>query len=114
MLLNTWELPYPHGSYVMDGGFTEAALKGGCCNFSNWVSSDFEKLAKTAHESQDPAQVVQLYKEMDRIVVRDEALWVPMFYPKFATLISTRSHGYWVPSTPQEQARFFADYWLSA
>ena len=25
---NEWELPYPHGSYVMDGAFTQAAIDG--------------------------------------------------------------------------------------
>ena len=30
---NEWELPYPHGSYVMDGAFTQAAIDAGCCNF---------------------------------------------------------------------------------
>src|SRR5205823_7603068 len=77
---NTWELPYPHGSYVMDGGFTKAALTGGCCNFSSWVSPGFERLAHAAHVSSSLARIVQLYKQMDRIVVRAEALWVPAFY----------------------------------
>ena len=111
---NTWELPYPHGSYVMDGAFTQAALKGGCCNFSSWVSPAFDKLATAAHRSTDPARIVSLYKQMDRMVIHDQALWVPMFYPKVAMLVSKRVQGYSIPATPQAQVKFFAKYGLAA
>jgi ABC-type transport system substrate-binding protein len=109
---NTWELPYPHGSYVMDGGFTKAALKGGCCNFSSWVNPRFERLAHAAHVATSSSRIVQLYKEMDRIVVHDETLWVPTFYPKVAMFTSKRVRGYAIPVTPQAQVKFFAKYWL--
>src|SRR5262249_32268399 len=98
---NQWELPYPHGSYVMDGGFTRAALKSGCCNFSNFTNSKFDALAQEAHRATSTPQVVRLYKEMDRIVVKDEALWVPLFYPKYAELTSKRVRGVILsPSAP--------------
>jgi oligopeptide transport system substrate-binding protein len=114
IMQNTWELPYPHGSYVMDGGFTQAALKGGCCNFSSWVSPAFEKLAARAHRATSSDRIVALYKEMDRTVVHDEALWVPMFYPKVAMLVSKRVRGYSIPATPSGTVKFFADYALAA
>jgi ABC-type transport system substrate-binding protein len=107
---NEWELPYPHGSYVMDGGFTKAALKSQCCNFSDYISPRFEKLVKQAHITSDPDKLVELYKEMDRIVIKDQALWVPMIYPKIAFLVSSRVEGFTVPSSPTASTHFFDQY----
>jgi ABC-type transport system substrate-binding protein len=109
---NEWPLPYPHGSYVMDGGFTSAAISAGCCNFSNYTDTNFDQLALQAHRTSDTQQIISLYKQMDRIVVKDQALWVPMIYPKRADFVSKRLRGFWVPSTPSADTRFFAKYWL--
>jgi len=110
---NEWPLPYPHGSYVMDGGFTKAALSEGCCNFSDWVSPSFDTLAAEAHRVFDPDQLVTMYKEMDRIVTREQALWVPMDYPADAFLVSEKVRNYTtLPNTPDPGTHFFADYWL--
>jgi peptide/nickel transport system substrate-binding protein/oligopeptide transport system substrate-binding protein len=111
---NQWELPYPHGSYLMDSAFTQAAIDAGCCNFSNYVSDEFEGLVKQAHRSTDPDEVVELYKRMDTIAVKDEALWVPMFYPAYSTLVSARVRGYTIPTSPGPGGKLFAQYWLEA
>lgn len=107
---NQWDLPYPHGSYVMDGAFTEAAIDAGCCNFSNFRSAEFDRLATDAHRTSDLAEQVALYKQMDKIAIQDEALWVPMTYPKWASLVSSRVQGYSIPGTPSPGAAFFAEY----
>ena len=94
----------------MDGAFTQAALKGGCCNFSAWVSPSFDKLAQAAHRTTSREKMIQLYKEMDRIAIHDEALWVPLLYPKRADLISKRVRGYAIPVTPTAIVKRLADY----
>ncbi len=109
---NQWNLPYPHGSYIIDGAFTKAALDAGCCNFSSFISAEFDELAQQAHRETDTAKVVDLYKQMDRIVVKDEALWVPLFYSQKALLVSARLRGYTIPVTPETNTKFFAKYWL--
>jgi ABC-type transport system substrate-binding protein len=109
---NGWELPYPHGSYVMDGAFTQAAIDAGCCNFSNYMSPEFDTLAEQAHRSTDEEEIVALYKEMDRIAIRDEALWVPLYYPKQAQFVSERLRGFFIPAAPIGEQKFFAQYWI--
>jgi ABC-type transport system substrate-binding protein len=109
---NEWELPYPHGSYVMDGAFTQAAIDAGCCNFSNYVSPDFDALVAQAHASTDPAEQVELYKQMDKIAIQDEALWVPLIYPKIAFLVSERAQGFSITAAPTASTHFFDRYWL--
>jgi ABC-type transport system substrate-binding protein len=109
---NQWELPYPHGSYVIDSAFTQAAIDAGCCNFSNYVSEDFEELVRAAHRATDVDEVAELYRQMDAVVVRDEALWVPLFYPTYSAFVSSRLGGYSVPGSPGPNAKLFAQYWI--
>ena len=45
MVVSRWELPYPHGSYVVDGACDSAAIEAGCCNFSNLRSDEVDALA---------------------------------------------------------------------
>jgi oligopeptide transport system substrate-binding protein len=89
-----WELPYPHGSYIMDAAFTSSSVKGGGPAYASWSSPSFDKLTIDAHRATDPAEVVSLYKQMDKIVTRDEALWVPLVYPVRADFISSRLRDY--------------------
>jgi ABC-type transport system substrate-binding protein len=112
ILENNWEQPYPHGSVVMDSGFTKAAVKAGCCNLSSYTSPKLEKLARDGHRATKQADIVRIYKEMDRVVVRDLALWVPLFYPKRADFISSRVRGYTVPADIGDAKRF-ANYSLA-
>jgi len=103
---NNWEQPYPHGSVVIDGGFTSAAVKSGCCNLSSYTSPKLDKLAQRGHEALSRADIVRVYKEIDRLVIRDEALWVPLFYPKRADFVSARIRGYRVPLDIGDAKRF--------
>lgn len=107
---NQWQLPYPHGSYVMDGAFTKASIDAGCCNFSNYKSDYFDELVAAAHATSSFEEQVALYKEMDKIAVQDEILWIPMIYPEHATVLSSRVRGYYIPSDPG--TNYFNEYWL--
>jgi peptide/nickel transport system substrate-binding protein len=104
MLENQWELPYPHGSYLIDGAFTADAP----CNFSHWSNPAFERLAAQARRTQDPEEHRALYRKLDRIVVRDEILWVPILYPATAQLVSRRVRGYRVPRALHPNIKLFA------
>jgi ABC-type transport system substrate-binding protein len=114
MVTGQWELPYPHGSYLMDSAFTAAALKAGCCNFSTYTSSKFQQLYQAADATTSKSRLISLYKAMDRLAVRDQALWIPIIYPVYATVISSNLKGYTVPGTPSGDALFLKRYWLAS
>jgi ABC-type transport system substrate-binding protein len=82
ILLWAWELYYPSGSYIVDSAFTTSAEKAGCCNYAWYSSMSLDQLTVEAHRTTSATEVVQLYKQMDKIVVQEEVLWVPMVYPK--------------------------------
>ena len=107
-----WELIYPHGSFIMDSAFTQAALDAGCCNYSAYVNPSFDELTVAAAQAVDPDEVVELYKEMDRIVVQDDVVWVPTHYPKLVHLVSKRLRGYQISAGGPEQV-FFNRYSLA-
>jgi ABC-type transport system substrate-binding protein len=113
LTFNGWELPYPHGSYVMDSAYTTAAKKTTCCNFAYWSDPEFDKMVAEAHAATEQAEVAELYKTMDRMTVHDEVLFVPLYYPKHAEFVSSRLKGYAVPKTPIAEVKFFADYSLT-
>jgi len=110
---NHENLLYPHGSYVMDPSFTSQALSLGCCNASYYKSAAMDKLAREGHAATSKAKQVAIYKKMDRIAIRQLALWVPIFYPKWAQFYSARLRGYTVPIGDAEP-KHFADYWLAS
>ena len=112
MVVSRWELPYPHGSYVVDGAWDSAAIEAGCCNFSNLRSDEVDALAAEARATPDPQRQVELYMEIDRITVGEQALWIPLFYPKFAAVTSERLRGFEIPGTPTGDTKFFARYWI--
>jgi ABC-type transport system substrate-binding protein len=111
-VIGQWELPYPHGSYVVDSAFTQASIDSGCCNFAQYSDPSFDELVAQAHETFDEAELVSLYQQMDAIVTRDEVLWIPIIYPEFPVVVSERVRGYEVPGTPASDTLYFAKYWI--
>ena len=112
MVVSRWELPYPHGSYVVDGAWDSSAIEAGCCNFSNLRSDEVDALAAEARSTPDPDRQIELYMEIDRITVGEQALWIPLFYPKFAAITSERLGGFEIPGTPTGDTKFLARYWI--
>jgi hypothetical protein len=47
---------------------------------------------------------------MDKIVIQDEVLWVPMVYPKVSMLVSQRVRGYEIPASPIGIQKFYGRY----
>lgn len=113
IVINQWELAYPHGSYIIDATFTESAKRAGCCNFSSFVDPQFEQLAVEGRLAQTEEEQVKLYKEMDRIVVAEQVLWNPLMYQGYTTLKSSRVQGYSVPPI-EGDVLLFSEYWLSS
>jgi ABC-type transport system substrate-binding protein len=107
-----WDLPFPHGSYFMDGAFTEAAVKAKCCNLSVYVNPTFERLKTAAHGTNNPAQLRSLYRSMDKLVVSDVAA-IPAFYYERVEFVGKRVQGYRTPAT-YTVVTFFRDYSLKA
>ena len=114
LTVDRWELPYPHGSYVVDGGFTADAIDAGCCNWSLVTDKSVDTLAREGHTSDDAARQAEIYKEIDRKVIGEMALWVPIIYPKVAQLKSERVQGFSIPSAPTGLSKFFDRYWLAS
>jgi peptide/nickel transport system substrate-binding protein len=109
-----WELAYPSGSYIIDSAFTQAAIKAGCCNYATYSSAYFDNLAQEAHRATDPAKVDALYKQMDSIVTRQQAVWVPIVYPSRADFISSRVRGFQgSPDEGEDQWKYFYRYSLA-
>lgn len=113
IVVNQWELAYPHGSYIIDSTFTQSSIDAGCCNFSEFSEESFEALAREGRLAQDVDEQIELYKEMDAIVVRDQALWNPLIYQGYTTLVSSELENYSVPPIEGDVLKF-PDYWLNA
>ena len=114
IMLWAWELYYPSGSYIVDSAFTTSAQKAGCCNYPWYSSQSFDQLTVEAHRSTNPAEVVALYKQMDKIVVSDEALWVPLIYPIRLDFVSARVRNFQAGvGAGEDQSRYFYKYALT-
>jgi ABC-type transport system substrate-binding protein len=111
MIVFAWEDAYGHGSYITDAGFTSSAIENECCNYPRWSTPEFDEMTVAA-KSAGEEESIALYKEMDKIVVQDEVLWVPLLYPKRADLISARVRGFETAKYPSGQAKPFDRYWL--
>ena len=81
ILIWAWELGYPSGSYIVDSAFTTTAQKEGCCNYPWYSSHNVDQLAVDAHRSTNPGDIVGIYKQIDKIIVQEQVLWVPLIYP---------------------------------
>jgi oligopeptide transport system substrate-binding protein len=114
IMLWAWELYYPSGSYIVDSAFTTSAERAGCCNYPWYSSQSFNQLTVEAHRSTNPAEVVALYKQMDKIVVAEEALWVPLVYPIRLDFVSARVRNFQAAvGAGEDQSRFFYKYALT-
>jgi ABC-type transport system substrate-binding protein len=109
---NFWDLAYPHGSYVMDSSFTTAGLEG-CCNQAEWTDPQYDKLAEGAHRVLDKDRQAAVYKELDRIPIAEQALWVPAIYQKAAILKSERLEGFKFYAPSPNTGKFFSEYWVT-
>jgi oligopeptide transport system substrate-binding protein len=114
IMLWAWELYYPSGSYIVDSAFTTGAEKAGCCNYPWYSSQSFDQLTVEAHRSTNAADVVALYRQMDKIVVSEEALWVPLIYPVRLDFVSSRVRNFQAAvGAGEDQSRFFYKYALT-
>lgn len=114
ILLWAWELAYPSGSYIVDSAFTIAAQKAGCCNYPWYSSSSFDQLTVDAHRSTSTPQIDSLYRQMDKIIVQDEVLWVPLVYPTRLDFVSSRVRDFQASvGGGEDQQRYFYKYALA-
>ena len=112
MVIWAYELEYPHGSYIVDTAFTSTAIKGGT-NFTNFSTPTIDKLAVEGHQTFDQAKLADIYRQVARIVVQDEVLWVPLIYPDELDFVSARVRDFQASvGAGEDQPRFFANYEL--
>jgi ABC-type transport system substrate-binding protein len=113
MLLWAYELLYPHGAYIVDTSFTTAGISGGT-NYSSVKSQTLDKLAMDGHRATEPAQIESIYRQIGKIVVRDQALWVPLIYPQRLDFVSARVRNFQgSASYGEDQERYFYKYALA-
>jgi ABC-type transport system substrate-binding protein len=113
MLLWAYELLYPHGSYIVDTSFTTAGISSGS-NYPHVKSQTLDKLAMQGHRATDPAHIASIYREIGKIVVRDQVLWVPLIYPQRLDFVSARVRDFQgSASYGEDQERDFYKYALA-
>ena len=113
MMIWAYELLYPHGSYIVDTSFTTAGISGGT-NYPYVKSPTLDKLATQGHRATTPSAIASIYRQIGKIVVRDEALWVPLVYPQRLDLVSTRVRNFRASANyGEDQERFFYKYGLT-
>lgn len=84
---NGWPMDVPHGSFVVSSALNEASKKlavddSVCCNFSRWASPEVDRLNNTGITTTDSAKEIAAYQEIMRITMGEQALWVPLIWPK--------------------------------
>jgi peptide/nickel transport system substrate-binding protein len=114
MLIWAWELAYPSGSYIVDSAFTTAAMKAGCCNYSWYATPSLDHLTVEAHRSTSASHIDALYREMDRVIVQQEAVWIPLVYPTRLDFVSARVRDFQASvGGGEDQQRYFYKYGLT-
>jgi ABC-type transport system substrate-binding protein len=111
MVAHLWDLPYPHGSYLMDGGFTSGGIEAGCCNLSVYGDPEFDELARQAHLAVEESEIIDLYKQMDKKIVQDDVVAIPLFQGVRIELLSKRLQGFFAPAT-LSTTHLFREYWI--
>jgi peptide/nickel transport system substrate-binding protein len=113
ILLWAYELLYPHGSYIVDTSFTTAGISGGT-NYPYVKSPTLDKLAVQGHRATSQSEIASIYRQIGKIVVRDEALWVPLVYPHRLDFVSARVRNFRASANyGEDQERFFYKYALA-
>ncbi len=113
MLLWAYELLYPHGSYIVDTSFTTAGISGGT-NYAYVKSPTLDKLATQGHRATTPSEIASIYRKIARIVVREDALWVPLVYPQRLDFVSARVRDFQASASyGEDQERNFYKYALA-
>lgn len=97
IVFNQWPLELPDPAYIFDGGFACAAMyPDSCCNWS-WICTDeMEAKLRAARQEQNREERVKMYHALDREVVYEKALWIPLFHLKYIWVRSPRLGGFHV------------------
>jgi peptide/nickel transport system substrate-binding protein len=114
---NGWSMDVPHGSFVVDSAFTQATKEaadadGTCCNFSRWASPQVDELNTQGIQATDKQQEIDAYREIMRITIGQEYLWVPVVWPRRSFYRGEKVGGLVV--YPNTAAMLLARLWLEA
>ena len=113
MMIWAYELLYPHGSYIVDTSFTTAGISGGT-NYPYVKSPTLDKLAIQGHRATTQSEIASIYRQVGRIVVRDDVLWVPLVYPQRLDFVSARVRNFRASASyGEDQERNFYKYALT-
>jgi ABC-type transport system substrate-binding protein len=113
MMIWAYELLYPHGSYIVDTSFTTAGISGGT-NYPYVKSPTLDKLAIQGHRATTQSEIASIYRQVGRIVVRDDVLWVPLVYPQRLDFVSARVRDFRASASyGEDQERNFYKYALT-
>jgi len=108
--MNDWWMDYPDPSDWIGPNFTKtSALTNGSYNASWWWDPQCEALWQQSNTEMDPAKRIQLFVEMQQIIM-EQAPVVPLYQPMLTTMFSKTTGGVYVHPVWQFM---FADYWKS-
>jgi ABC-type transport system substrate-binding protein len=114
IVFNQWPLELPDPAYIFDGGFSKAAFyPNSCCNWSWYTTDELEGKLNAARREPDPAKRAKLYQALDREVVYDKVLWVPLFHLRILQVRSPRLGGYVIPQVLGPSVAQFFRYWVA-
>ncbi len=81
----SWTADYPDPD-----SFLSVFLSTSGNNFTNWKNSDFDSKVKTARVMQNPLERERIYLALQKRLIQDEALIVPLYYEPNLALVRPR------------------------
>lgn len=83
MYIGLWGADYPDPSSFMEIMRSESAN-----NYTHWKNARYDTLVKTAGESLKVLDRLQLYNEAQKILMQEDVVLVPLYYPKLTALVA--------------------------
>lgn len=84
-VLTKWGADYPDAS-----SFMELFLSDNPYNYTGWRNARYDSLVKEAGRSLKILDRLRAYSDAQRILLHDDAVIVPLYYPKITALVSNR------------------------
>ena len=84
MVISQWGADYPDAS-----SFMELFLSDSDANYTNWKSPRYDRLVNSAGGSLKVLERLKTYAEAQKILLQDDAVIIPLYYPKITALLGS-------------------------
>lgn len=99
-----WILDYPDPENILDLKFHGQSLQ----NDSSYSNPEVDALLEQARVEQDPQIRLDLYREVENILVNIDAVWIPLFFSKVNQVVKPYVEGYTPPRSVVPILRFIS------